>query len=119
MAKTNYKIFLHLRATNLWLQKTREQRNQYISQNIMPILWEYHELKFYWIDSEAFSARVTDIVEIQTQSLKQYYNFIEAIRDEDIFNYPFFEVMDIHIGIIDGYKNYEESFRSSEDHAQR
>jgi len=105
-----YTIVILYRATHLWLSLTREDRGKFFITKIAPLIQQFNgKLSIRLCDSEAFHAKTSDFMLVDCNNLKDYYYFIEYLRDTDLFGKPYIEINDIVIGINNGFKDFEES----------
>ena len=104
----NYRIYLHFKAQTKWLGLSRSERRKIFQDDVKNLIEKYTSLSFCWVDLEGFSADVTDIAELSTQDLKNYYFFIEELKDSRIFTQAYFDLVKIQIGIVEGFINYEK-----------
>ena len=103
-----YNVFLGVKYSSDWLKLSRAQRNAFNESTVYPIIAKYAErvtLRFF--DAEAFSAKISDFILIETKNLKDYYYFIEELRDTDLFRKDLLKIVDVHIGIEEGHKDFE------------
>ncbi|MHA3098638.1 darcynin family protein [Acinetobacter brisouii] len=104
-----YTFFMHLKALPTWLRLSREDRNKFNVQIIQPILKQYSAVNVRWYDAEAFTTKTSDIAVFETDSLRDYYFVVDALRDSQMFSVPYFELMDIIPAVEEGYLEYEAS----------
>lgn len=105
----NYTILILYRATNHWLSLTRKERSSIFEKEIQPVLGRYRDcLQVGFYDSEAFHANVSDFIKVECTDLRQYYFFIEELRDTSFFSKPYIELQDIIIGVQDGFVQFEK-----------
>ncbi|UXY17143.1 hypothetical protein N8I74_09085 [Chitiniphilus purpureus] len=96
-----------------WLQKSWEARAEYEKRHVRPIFAEYaSDVQVRFFDAEAFSARFSDFMILETTDLKRYYYLIEALRDSPLFKDGLVEFKDIFLGIEDGFQDYEREVRN-------
>lgn len=102
-----YVATLMMNTTPAWLALSHEERNAFNRDVVGPIFAKY-AINVRLIDVEAFSGRCTDIALIEFDDMQHYYFLIEALRDSDLFAKPYFEIVDILLGIEGGFRMYEE-----------
>lgn len=91
-----------------WLKKNWRERSDYEATHIAPILAEYADrVSVRLFDAEAFSAEHSDFLIIETADMKDYYFFIEALRESQIFKDGLVTFKQIVMGIEDGFRAYE------------
>lgn len=103
-----YSIFVLMTATPAWLSLRREQRNEIVASRMEPLLREYGAtLRMRLFDAEAFTARCSDIMLLETEDLKHYYYFMEKLRDTELIAHPYFIVNEILPAIENGFRVFE------------
>jgi hypothetical protein len=102
-----FSIFLQVRATSHWLSLSRDQRSTIFQTHVLRHFQSDSTLRMRYYDAEAFHARVSDLMLIETEDLKAYYFFIEKLRDSPIFTENYFELVDIIPAIENGFQEYE------------
>ncbi|MDJ0753267.1 MAG: hypothetical protein QNJ45_07105 [Ardenticatenaceae bacterium] len=91
----NLTFFVHLNATKSWLSLSHDERVYFVDQSFAPILAKYPGVTIRFFDAEAFTARCSDIVVFESESIPEYYQLMDAIRDSKVFTVPYFELVDI------------------------
>ncbi|MBY0572732.1 MAG: hypothetical protein K2P84_03540 [Undibacterium sp.] len=109
-----FTIFLHVRATSNWLSLSRQQRATIFDQHVQQPIQASPALRMRYFDAEAFHARVSDVILIETEDLKAYYFFIENLKDSPIFSEQFFTLIDIIPSIENGFLEYEATLTECE-----
>ncbi len=105
----NYTILILYRVTHHWLALTRKQRNEFFSNEILPIIQRFEgKLTVRLFDSEAFHATTSDFLIVECEELQEYYYFMEYLRDTALFSKPYLELNDIITGIENGFQQFEE-----------
>ncbi|HPH99671.1 MAG TPA: hypothetical protein PK772_05030 [Chitinophagaceae bacterium] len=103
-----YTIVILISTTEKWLRLTRKERNQFAEKNIYPLLDKYKKtLTLRMFDAEAFNAKHTDFLIIETYNLTDYYHFWEYIRDSKFYTEPYFIVNEIVVGQENAFKEFE------------
>jgi len=102
-------IFVHVTALPSWLRLSRPERAAVVAEHAGPALAAYSEVTVRWIDVEAFTAESSDVLLCETDDLRAWNRFFEALRDTPIFAQPYFRLDRILIGAEEGYRDYEES----------
>ena len=62
-------------------------------------------------DAEAFHAQVSNVMVISCNDLNNYYFFMEALRDTELFSKPYIELKDVIISREDGLQDYEAGLK--------
>ena len=103
-----YSILVLYNATNNWLLLSREERGEIYQNEIMPVISKFEgKLNVRIFDSEAFHAKTSDFMIIECNDLKDHYYFMEYLRDTSIFGKPYIELIDIVIGVENGFEHFE------------
>lgn len=106
--KVKYGIIVRYEFDLSWLRLTRDQRHEHEEVFQKEIVAPFSDdLTVRHFDAEAFSAKFSDFLFIETEDLKAYYYFIEKLRDSDLIAQGWVRIEDITIGLLDGYKEYE------------
>lgn len=104
----NYSILVLYKITPQFLSLSREKRGEVFEKTVIPIIQKFAgKLEVRMFDSEAFHANNSDFLFISCNDLKDYYYFIEHLRDTELFGKPYIELQDIIIGIEGGFSEYE------------
>ena len=105
-----YTIVVLLATTEKWLRLSRQERRNFSAEVIEPIIFKYSKsLTVRMFDAEAFSAKTTDFLLIETNNLNDYYFFWEEVRDSKIYTEPYFIINEIIVGNEGGYKEFEKT----------
>src|ERR671932_765398 len=97
-----YSIFILYQATPAWLSLSRERRNAIFTAELAPIIFDYQvNVRIRLFDSEAFHARVSDVMMISCEDVQQYYFFMEALRDTSFFSVPYIDLKDVIVSVED------------------
>jgi hypothetical protein len=106
-----YTFFVLLRATKAWLALTRAARNQFVEHELSSLFAKYGAVSVRFYDTEAFTARCSDIAVFETAELQQYYFLMDGLRDSKVFTVPYFDLLEIIPAIEGGFIEYEESLQ--------
>lgn len=103
-----YAIIVRYEFDRSWLQLSRDERNEHEQAFQKDIVGPFaDQIAVRHFDSEAFAVGYSDFLIIETEDLKPYYYFIEALRDSAFIAQGWVRIRDISIGLEDGYKEYE------------
>ncbi len=103
-----YLVVMTIRYNIKWLEKTREERNNFNDKYIIPIINKYsNDIKIRFFDAECFYAKGSDFFIFECFDLKKYYFMMEEMRDTELFSKDLLSVVDIMMGIEEGYKEFE------------
>ncbi|WP_461092013.1 darcynin family protein [Spirosoma gilvum] len=112
---TTYTIFIMYRALPAWLQLSRTGRNAIFAAEVAPVLAIYQsQVTTRLFDAEAFHARVSDVLLITCNDLRQYYFLMESLRDTSLFGKPYIDLVDVIVSIEDGFRAFEANQSSDE-----
>lgn len=92
-----------------WLKRSWEERSEYERQHVRPVFEKFAgKVSARFFDAEAFSARHSDFMILETEDLKHYYYLIETLRESQLFKDGLVEFKDVLLGIEDGFRAYEQ-----------
>lgn len=95
-----------------WLTLSRPQREAFFARKATPIFARYaKDVQVRLFDSEAFHAQVSSVMIISCEDLNNYYFFMEALRDTELFSKPYIELKDVIISRENGFGDYEASLK--------
>ncbi len=104
-----------LKAKSAWWVMSKEYRQSMFQQNLFPLLASYSEyIQFQVYNAEAFHAKVSDFVTIETQNLEKYYQFLQKLKATKLFAGEYFELDDIIMGAENGFRDFNESARKEQ-----
>ncbi len=104
-----YTIVMTIRYNSNWLAKSREERNHFNETHIIPIIKKYSDdVHVRFFDAECFYARGSDFFIFECEDLQKYYYLMEELRDTELFSKELLTIIDIMMGMEDGYKAFEE-----------
>ena len=101
----HYSIFMLVRAMPAWLGLVPNDRFKYVDQVIRPILAAHQHVKLRFFDSEAFNARISDVMMWETDDLAAYSSLIEALR-ETLFWDHYFQIVEIMPSVENGFAQH-------------
>jgi len=108
--KVGYSILVLYQTTNHWLTLSREKRTSFFGEKIAPIMQKFEDkLSIKLFDSEAFHAKTSDYMIIECHDIKDYYYFMEYLRDTELFTKPLIVLNDVIIGIKNGFQDFEKN----------
>ncbi|MFE7194523.1 darcynin family protein [Kitasatospora sp. NPDC057541] len=108
-----YAVILKYSFTPAWLNLPREERGALEAAHIHPVFGKYADrVKARFFDAEAFHTTFTDFALLETEDLKAYYFLVEELRDSPLVAQGYLVLNDIHIGIEDGFQEFERSLKS-------
>jgi hypothetical protein len=104
-----YAIIIRCEFSLAWLRLGRDERHAYDQVFQREVVGPFTDrLSVRHFDAEAFAAGYSDFLLIETDDLRAYYFFIEKVRDSAFIAQGWARILDISIGIQDGYKEYEK-----------
>ena len=111
----SYGVFIGYTFTSKWLAMSWEARERFQQEHLLPVLGRYADrVRAQHYDAEAFCARPTDFMFLQTDDMDAYYFLIEELRETPLFSDGLAQIDVIHIGLADGYRRYDDEARTSE-----
>ncbi len=114
-----YVFIVLLRATPAWLRLTRERRRALSAEHLAPLLAGQVALKMRYFDAEAFTSTCSDVMMVETADPRQYYFFMEHLRDSPLISEPYFEIVQILPTIEEGFMDFEQAQSSLAARADR
>jgi len=112
--KSAMTIFMLVKTTRSWLDKTIDERFAWGDAVLEPILKKHAEnvsLRFY--DVEFYTARVTDIFVWEAKDRHAYEMLVEDLRETDMWD-GYFEIVEILAGVENAYAdNYNRKTLAS------
>ncbi|MEM7219427.1 MAG: darcynin family protein [Pseudomonadota bacterium] len=97
-----FSIFMLVKTTDAWLNLKPRARFAFLDREVQPLLGEHPAVSMKFWDTEHFSARITDVILLETQDLGQYRSLIEKLRESKFWGH-YFEIIDILPGIENAY----------------
>lgn len=108
-----YGAVISLRLLPEWLALDREQR-RIKSDPFREIARRYSdEVSVDWFDADALGTGFTDWVLCRFDSLDRYHSMWEELRDLEFFARPYAEIVQVMLGLADGYERFEAGDLSS------
>jgi hypothetical protein len=107
MSTPNYAIFHLVRFTPAWLALPREDRRAVAREIEALVAASAGAVSIRWFDAEAFSAKATDVLFVETRDLFAYYRFWEHVRDTTLFTVPYVHEEQIVVSIEQGHRLHE------------
>lgn len=102
---TPHTIFMLTRATASWLALTPKERFAEVDRLLRPVLAAHPDVKLRFFDSEWYSARVSDIMVWQTDSLDSYRSLVEDLRETPVWG-VYFEIVEIIPAVENGFARH-------------
>ena len=65
------------------------------------------EVEVSWFDADALGSGYTDWILCRFDSLDRYHSMWEELRDLEFFAHPYAEIVQVLLGLSDGYQRYE------------
>ena len=106
MPKSQFTIFMLLKARPEWLRLTREERNAIAGAALEESL-EGQTVVHRHFDAEAYSGFCSDVAVFETGDPGAYYFAVERLRDTPLFQVPYFDVVAIIPSVEDGFVGFE------------
>ena len=89
-----------------WLALSRDERQTHAAA-IGEILARHPGVTFEWFDADALSGGYTDFAICRFSDMRAYHHLWEELRDTEIFSRPFARIVNVSIGIENGFQDYE------------
>lgn len=90
-----------------WLALDRESRRARAAA-MYEVAGRYRDdVSVEWYDADALGTGHTDWVMCRFDSLDRYHAMWEELRDLDVFFHPYAEIVDVRLGLRDGYERFE------------
>lgn len=110
--KKPYTILLLMNATPQWLSLTREQRSDFLEDQLVPIFGKVAKtVNVRMFDSEYFHSKVSDFLIVTTYELHDYKLIVEMLRDTRVYGVPYFQITDIIVGQENMFANFNEELK--------
>ncbi|RVT97220.1 hypothetical protein EOD41_19650 [Mucilaginibacter limnophilus] len=110
--KKPYTILLLMNATPQWLSLTREQRSDFLEDQLMPIFGKVAKtVNVKMFDSEYFHSKISDFLIVTTHELHDYKLMVEMLRDTKIYGVPYFQITDIIVGQENLFEDFNEELQ--------
>lgn len=102
-----YGAVVTLRLLPAWLALSRSERGSK-AQAMLDIVASYRgEVDVEWYDADALGSDHTDWVMCKFDSLDRYHSMWEELRDLEFFFHPYAEIVQVLLGLKDGYERFE------------
>lgn len=102
-------LFMLVRTTPEWLALPPPERFAFVEGVMKPLLAAHPEVRLRFFDTEAYNARVSDVLMWETRALDRWDSLVEGLRETPFWG-RFFEVLEILPGVEDGYaRHYEKA----------
>ncbi len=107
-----YTILVLMNATPEWLTLTRDERTEFVENELNPIFVKVGEtVTIQTFDSEYFHSSVSDFMIVTTTNLDDYKLMIEMLRDTKVYGIPYFEIKDIIVGQEELFEDFNEKLK--------
>ncbi len=97
-----FTIFMLVRTTPAWLALKPADRFEFLGTAIMPILARHPQVRMRFFDAEAYSARVSDVIQWTTGELAAFQSLVEELRETPFWG-AYFEVLEILLSVENAY----------------
>ncbi|MFJ6747908.1 darcynin family protein [Streptomyces sp. NPDC091266] len=92
-----------------WHALERARRSELEAQHLHPLVAKYAgRLAIRFLNSLGFDSRYSHMAIIETEELKDYYFFIEELRDSLLLAEGYLVINRIIVGYEDGYPQFDE-----------
>lgn len=89
-----------------WLGLSRDARRDFASR-ISAILERHPDVDMTWFDADALGSGYSDFTICRFDDLKAYHFLWEELKDTELFSRPYLRIIDVTLGIEQGYEAYE------------
>lgn len=89
-----------------WLALSRGERAGH-AEAIGEILTRHRSVSFEWFDADALAGSFSDFAICRFSDMRAYHHLWEELRDTVIFSKPFARIIDVTVGIENGFQDYE------------
>lgn len=104
-----YQVLLLLKATTKWMGLSKVYRDKVFTDVVYPLFMHYtNDLQIKVFSTEAFHASVSDVINIETENIEEYYRFLQQLKSSRIFSEEYFELHDVIVGMENGFKKFNE-----------
>jgi hypothetical protein len=100
-----FTLFMLVRTTPQWLSLKTSERFEFLGSDITPILKQHPDVRMRFFDSEAYNARISDVIVWETADLGQYQSLIEALRESRFWG-TYFDIIEIIPAIENAYARH-------------
>ncbi|MBG9375723.1 hypothetical protein I5907_05725 [Panacibacter sp. DH6] len=108
-----YQVLLLLRATPKWMGLSKAYRDKVFTDVVYPLLLNYTQvLQIKVFSTEAFHASVSDVINIETENIEEYYRFLQQLKSSKIFSEEYFELHDVIVGMENGFRKFNEDAKT-------
>ena len=97
---------ISLRLLPPWLALTRDERNRRAAP-LLEIAARYDDVDVDWYDADALGSGFTDWILCRFDSIERYHALWEELRDQEFFSHPFAEIVDVRLGLRNGFRRFE------------
>lgn len=78
-----------------------------VAEQVHPALAASPACRVRWVDAEAFTARCSGVLIVETSDVRAWNHLWERVRDTDLFAVPYLRLEAIIPSIEDGYAEFE------------
>ncbi len=97
-----------------WLALSRAERAEY-AEGIGAILARHPDVSFDWFDADVLAGGHTDFAICRFSHMRAYHHLWEELRDTEIFSKPFARIVNVTLGIENGFQDYEAAIAEEAD----
>ena len=102
-----YGAVVVLRLLPAWLALDRTTRNETSAPMLEIAARHRADVEVDWYDADALGSGHTDWILCRFDSLDRYHAMWEELRDLEFFSHPYAEIVQVLLGLNDGYRRYE------------
>ncbi|QEC68013.1 hypothetical protein FRZ67_12125 [Panacibacter ginsenosidivorans] len=109
-----YQILLLLKATSKWMGLSKAYRDKVFTDVVYPLFLNYTaDLQIQVFSTEAFHASVSDVINIETENMEEYYHFLQQLKSSRIFSEEYFELQDVIVGMENGFRKFNDDAKKN------
>lgn len=97
-------VFMPLKASPQWLALPRDDREAFHDGVLARVFEGFPGVRLRWFDAQAFHGRCCGVAMWEADTLADYHELAEALRETPFFAPPYFEVLDVIVSAEDGWR---------------
>lgn len=111
-----YQVLLLLKASAKWLALSKAYREKIYTDVMFPLFMKFKdELSIQLFNTEAFHSSVSDVINIETEDLQLYYQFLQQLKTSRIFSEEYFELRDVIVGVENGFRKFNDQIKKEKE----
>lgn len=111
-----YQILLQMKSTPKWMGLSKAYREKVFTDVVYPLFLDYtDDLQIQLFSTGAFHASVSDVIDITTEKLEEYYRFLQELKSSRIFSEEYFQLHDVIVGMENGFSKFNEDAKKGKN----